>query len=117
MTPEAFIHRWSGREGGAERANYALFLAELTGALDLPPPEPADSQNDYRFEYPVRGNTAQPLRIDLYKRGAFILEAKQSRLAQNAYRQFAKGEAEMAQVDLFGDISPTPRPFPSVNTK
>lgn len=74
------MHRWSGREGGAERANYQLFLSELTQALDLPPPEPADSGSTYRFEFPVRGDSGQPLRIDLYRKDAFILEAKQSRL-------------------------------------
>ncbi|MHB8528771.1 MAG: addiction module antidote protein [Caulobacteraceae bacterium] len=84
MGVEGFISRWSGREGGAERANYALLLTELTAALDLPSPEPADSASGYRFEYPVRGNAGQPLRIDLYKKGCFILEAKQSRLLAEA---------------------------------
>ena len=109
MGVEEFISRWAGREGGAERANYALFLSELTATLDLPPPEPADSGNDYRFEYAVRGDGAQPLRIDLYKRGSFILEAKQSRLADNAFRQHAKGEAVIVHPDLFGDVVPPVR--------
>ena len=95
-----FIARWSGREGGAERANYALFLNELTTTLDLPPPEPADSASGYRFEFPVRGDTGQPLRIDLYKRNCFILEAKQSRLSPD------KGES-LVQEDMFGH-PPTP---------
>jgi hypothetical protein len=103
MGVEAFIARWSGREGGAERANYALFLGELTEALDLPRPEPADSKSGYRFEFPVRGNAGQPLRIDLYKRGYFILEAKQSRLTPD------KGEAIIVQADLFGGDVPTRR--------
>ncbi|MEA2754538.1 MAG: hypothetical protein QOJ54_827, partial [Aliidongia sp.] len=30
---EAFIARWQGREGGQERANYAMFLSELCTAL------------------------------------------------------------------------------------
>ena len=94
MGVEAFISRWSGRKGGAERANYALFLTELTAALGLPPPEPADSASGYRFEYPVRGNAGQPLRIDLYKKGCFILEAKQSRLTAD------KGEAIIVQEDI-----------------
>jgi len=83
---EAFIQRWSGREGGQERANYALFLTELCGALGLPVPDPSGasrSANDYVFERGVveilpdgaRANR----RIDLYKRDAFVLEAKQSR--------------------------------------
>lgn len=102
MGVDEFIARWSGREGGAERANYAMFLTELTGALDLPRPEPADSHADYRFEFPVRGGNLQPLRIDLYKRDAFILEAKQSRLKPD------KGEAAMSpQLGLFGDMPAT----------
>ncbi|WP_317208260.1 hypothetical protein [Rhizobium halophilum] len=41
---EAFIARWQGQEGGQERANYALFLTELTICwvcpipIRLPPP-------------------------------------------------------------------------------
>lgn len=106
MTPEAFIDRWSGREGGAERANYVLFLTELTRTLDLPPPEPADSQSGYRFEFPVNGDFGQPLRIDLYKRDAFILEAKQSRWAVN--QQNPKNEA-IVQPDMFGPAPPPRR--------
>ena len=103
MTPEEFIAHWSGREGGAERANYVLFLTQLANALDRPPPEPADSTSGYRFEYPVRGNTGQPLRIDLYKRGCFILEAKQSRPSPD------KGEAIIVQQDLFSTAPVHPR--------
>lgn len=84
---EAFIARWTGREGGAERANYQMFLAELCDVIAVPRLDPAGADtraNDYVFERAVRprdsdGGTA-PKRIDLYKRGHFILEAKQSRL-------------------------------------
>ena len=100
MRIEDFIARWTGGEGGAERANYAMFLTELTAALGLPPPEPADSASTYRFEYPVTGRFGQPLRIDLYKRDCFILEAKQSRLKPE------KGEAFPSQLDMFGEESP-----------
>lgn len=105
MGIDEFIETWSGREGGAERANYALFLTQLTQALDLPTPEPADSGNDkYRFEMPVRGNTNQPLRIDLYRKGAFILEAKQSRLEGSPN---PKNEITI-QPDLWSD-APAPK--------
>ncbi|MEJ8628845.1 hypothetical protein P0F65_00885 [Sphingomonas sp. I4] len=82
---EAFIRRWQACEGGAERANYALFLTELCAIIGVAPPDPAhatSTRNDYVFERAVvlpgeeedrRG------RIDLYKRGCFVLEAKQSR--------------------------------------
>ncbi len=83
---EAFIRRWQGREGGQERANYALFLTELCGALDLDPPDPASAAaeaNDYVFERVVRetgrDGTVSNRRIDFYRRGAFVMEAKQSR--------------------------------------
>lgn len=83
---ETFITRWRANEGGAERANYVLFLTELCTLLDLPQPDPADAshtRNDYVFERAVTfkdeaGKTGHG-RIDLYKRGAFVLEAKQSR--------------------------------------
>ena len=41
------------KRGGAERANYQMFLTELCEALDLPRPDPASDDtrtNDYVFE-------------------------------------------------------------------
>ena len=78
-----FIRRWEA-SGAAERANYALFLAELCDLLGVPRPEPTradDSENAYVFERAVTfknpdGSTS-PGRIDLYKRACFVLEAKQ----------------------------------------
>jgi len=90
---EAFIRRWSKLEGGAERANYAMFLTELCALIGVPSPDPAGADvrnNNYVFERAVRPRASDaltaPKRIDLYKRDAFILEAKQSRLpgAKNA---------------------------------
>jgi hypothetical protein len=85
---EAFIARWQGQEGGQERANYALFLTELTDLLGLAHAEPASAaheHNDYVFERVVRetarDGSASSKRIDLYKRNCFVLEAKQSRLS------------------------------------
>lgn len=83
---DAFIERWQHNEGGAERANFPLFLTELAQVLDLPQPDPADAthdHNDYVFERAVtfrdeKGKSGYG-RIDLYKRGCFVLEAKQSR--------------------------------------
>lgn len=86
MDVESFIARWQRNEGGAERANYALFLTELTELLGLPRPDPANAShehNDYVFERAVtfrdESGRTSPGRIDLYKRGCFVLEAKQSR--------------------------------------
>jgi hypothetical protein len=108
---ETFIARWQGREGGQERANYALFLSELCDVLEVPRPDPAGATtelNDYVLERVVRESvgdgTYTNRRIDLYRRGTFILEAKQSRLKG--------GPKEVAgQTDLFGNevASATPR--------
>jgi hypothetical protein len=99
---DAFIRRWQGREGGQERANYALFLTELCGVLELDPPEPASATaetNDYVFERVVReigrDGTAHNRRIDLYKRGAFVLEAKQSRQKGGAKEVPGQGDLLM----------------------
>ncbi|MGV3579163.1 class I SAM-dependent DNA methyltransferase [Brevundimonas sp.] len=84
MDIHAFIDKWANCAGGAERGNAALYLVEMLTALDLPTPDPASAdtaQNDYVFERAVRSgfDGALPRRIDLYKRGCFVLEAKQSR--------------------------------------
>jgi hypothetical protein len=82
---ESFIAKWKA-SGGAERANYAGFLYELCDLLGVDRPDVAvgGRAGDYTFERPVRprdsADIANPKRIDLYKKGCFILEAKQSRL-------------------------------------
>ncbi|MES1991698.1 MAG: DNA methyltransferase [Pseudomonadota bacterium] len=81
---EAFIARWS-KSGGAERANYQLFLTELCDLLGVGKPDPAqdsNQHNDYVFERSVifkhdDGTTTTGF-ADLYKRNSFVLEAKQS---------------------------------------
>ncbi len=81
---EAFLTRWRDG-GGSERANYQLFLTELCALLDLPSPDPAadaTEHNAYVFERRVDiqrpdGGVNRGY-IDLYKRGCFVLEAKQS---------------------------------------
>ena len=78
-----FVARWQ-ESGAAERANYQLFLSELCEVLDLPRPEPTRPKvddNAYVFERDVTfqnlDGTTSIGRIDLYKRGCFVLEAKQ----------------------------------------
>jgi hypothetical protein len=79
MDAKTFIERWQA-SGAAERANYQLFFSELCDLLGVPPPQPqtADPRhNSYVFEKAVplpHGSTGF---IDLYKRGCFVLEAKQ----------------------------------------
>lgn len=91
---DAFIGRWQA-SGGAERANYALFLAELCDVLGVPRPDAATGgAGNYRFERSVTRHeadgTTSTRRIDLYRRGCFVLEAKQ---AHDGARQ---------QIGLFG---------------
>ncbi|MDL2279175.1 DNA methylase [Desulfovibrio sp. OttesenSCG-928-G11] len=78
-----FITRWKA-SGGSEQANSQLFLTELCDALDLPRPEPArpiNEENTYSFErkvYIPRGDGSDELkRLDLYRKGCFVLESKQ----------------------------------------
>lgn len=100
---EAFITRWTSREGGAERANYQMFLSELCDVIGVPRPAPSGQErelNDYVFERAVRPRDSDPStapkRIDLYKKNAFILEAKQSRLP-------GKDKAIPGQLTLLAD--------------
>ncbi|MBN8442747.1 MAG: class I SAM-dependent DNA methyltransferase [Thauera sp.] len=81
---DAFIARWQGA-GGSERANYQLFLTELCELLRLPRPDPAgDDTRDNGYVFERRVVMRQPDGssnngfIDLYRRGAFVLEAKQT---------------------------------------
>jgi hypothetical protein len=78
-----FIARWEPT-GGKELANYQSFLIELCSLLGVAPPDPTttdDMRNAYVFERAVHylhsdiGNGMG--RIDLYKRGCFVLETKQ----------------------------------------
>ena len=79
----AFIARWEP-SGGKELANYQSFLIELCSLLGVAPPDPTttdDRQNAYVFERAVpylhSNDGSGTGRIDLYKRGCFVLETKQ----------------------------------------
>ena len=108
---EAFLARWGDGDGGQERANYALFLSELCDVLDVPRPDQAShdaATNAYAFERAVTfrepdGSTARG-RIDLYKRGSFVLEAKQSRRPGGA-----KAIPEQGDLLLAEEPAPAPR--------
>ncbi|MBB5535046.1 class I SAM-dependent DNA methyltransferase [Rhizobium giardinii] len=79
---DAFISRWKP-SSGSEMANFQTFANELTDLLGVDRPKPATSDgenNDYRFERPVTFTHTGKIsrgRIDLYRKGCFILEAKQ----------------------------------------
>ena len=81
----AFIARWCVADG-TELANYQLFVHELSTLLGVQPPQPSREDtrdNAYVFERRVtlaRGDgSSGEGRIDCYKRGAFVLEAKKLR--------------------------------------
>ncbi|MBX3001190.1 MAG: class I SAM-dependent DNA methyltransferase [Caldilineaceae bacterium] len=74
-----FITRWQW-SSAAERANFQQFAVELCDLLGVERPQPSvaeDRHNSYVFEksVPLPGGTRG--RIDLYKRGCFVMEAKQ----------------------------------------
>lgn len=83
MDVEEFIERWRDARDKAERAQYQMFLTEFCIALGLPAPD--TRTEEYCFERAVKRRESEGLvstmRIDLYKRDCFILEAKQSRVA------------------------------------
>jgi hypothetical protein len=109
MTLDDLLKKWLGKEGGAERANYQMFLTELTQALGLPAPDPKGAGlGDYQFEAPVRSEAALGTkgtgRIDLYKRDSFILEAKQSQVKPGEALPEEPAEPPPAPIyDLFGN--------------
>lgn len=82
MTATEFIQRWN-KATGSELANAQLFVTELCELLELPRPDPATgvAQDDaYVFERRAQhqhgDGSENERRIDCYRRGAFILEAK-----------------------------------------
>ena len=91
---ETFIARWQAA-GGSERANYQLFITELCELLGLPKPEPARAEaedNAYVFERRVTfrhgdGSSSNGF-IDCYRRACYILEAKQTKLAETIGKVF-----------------------------
>ena len=98
MTVEEFIAEWWGKEGGRERSNFPVFIGQLCDVLGVKAPGRADAGKlgSYEYEGPVPGGSFRSLKgtgsIDLYKRGHFIMEAKQSYLKQ--------GEEAARQGDL-----------------
>ena len=80
---DSFIAKWLGTKGGSERANAPHFLLEFMAALGLPhnlTPAEKGVLGDYQFEGPVERGSAAGNKgfIDLYRKGRFVLEAKQS---------------------------------------
>lgn len=86
LRPDRQVHRALAWWRGWRRARQLRDVPGGIDLLDLPSPDPAGAthaHNDYVFERAVRRNGADGQeslgRIDLYRRGCFVLEAKQSR--------------------------------------
>lgn len=75
---DAFITRWLGVTA-SELSTSQSFLSELCRLLGVDVPHPTAEQ-DYMFERPITfshgDGSSSPGRIDLYRRGAFVLESK-----------------------------------------
>ena len=91
----AFIAKWQNTPGGAERANYQLFLSGLCHVLGLEEPEAGQRGvlGRYQFEGPIAGGSERGNKgfVDMYRKGSFVLEAKQSQIP----------EAQRDQPELF----------------
>ncbi|MBN8263336.1 MAG: class I SAM-dependent DNA methyltransferase [Xanthomonadales bacterium] len=75
---QAFIDKWKG-VAASELSTSQSFLIDLCELLGVDRPHPTPEQ-DYMFERPLTfqhadGSTS-PGRVDLYRRGAFVLESK-----------------------------------------
>ncbi|TRO96913.1 class I SAM-dependent DNA methyltransferase [Glycocaulis profundi] len=99
---DAFIARWK-ESGGGELANTQTFLNELCDLIGVDRPDPSREEtalNDYVFERQVTrlhdDGSQSSRRIDLYRRGCFVLEAKQGSSGTG------NRKASPAQVDMFG---------------
>jgi hypothetical protein len=77
----AFIERWRGVKA-SELATAQSFVMDLCDLLGVPKPHPTPAQ-DYMFERPVTfshgDGSSSAGRIDCYRRGHFVLEAKKLR--------------------------------------
>ena len=114
---DEFLERWR-HAGPAERANKDLFLVELCRvlAVEEPLPKTNDAEKDrYVFEKDVarsREDGTSIGRIDLYRAGSFVLEAKQVDAAkrESASWHQAMNDA-LGQALGYARSLPSPPPF------
>ena len=102
----ALIANASG-SGGSERGNYQKFITELCDGLGVPSPDYTKENiaaNDYVYERSIRFNlpdgSVTPGYIDCYKRGHFILEAKQSKKRQKQREKQEKPTQQLSLINL-----------------
>jgi hypothetical protein len=110
MNLQAFLAKWSHSEA-QERANKDSFLSDLCEVLEVPKPDPAGpdpERNRYVFEravaLPHEDGVETLGRIDLYKDGCFLLEAKQGAEAGSKIAAAKRGTPrwELAMQDAYG---------------
>lgn len=97
---ETFIARWQG-VAASELATAQSFVIDLCALLGVDAPH-ATAAQDYMFERPVSfrhgDGGSSPGRIDCYRRGAFVLEAKKIKVGAGKgfddALQRARGQAE-----------------------
>ena len=105
LSLQDFIARWQHADG-SELANYQLFVTDLCQWLGVPTPDPAREDtrdNAYVFERRITfahgDGSSSSGRIDCYKRGCYVLEAKKIKLSSTTKGfddalQRARGQAE-----------------------
>ncbi|MBK8745849.1 DNA methyltransferase [Propionivibrio sp.] len=105
LSLDTFLARWQDADG-SELANYQLFVTDLCRVLGVPSPDPAREDtrdNAYVFERRItfrHGDGSTSIgRIDCYRRGAYVLEAKKIKLGVTSKGfddalQRARGQAE-----------------------
>jgi len=95
---ETFIARWQDVTA-SELATAQSFVIDLCALLEVAPPH-ATAAQDYMFERPVSfrhgDGSASPGRIDCYRRGCFVLEAKKLKVG-------ADGTATGVTTRIFDD--------------
>ncbi len=106
MTLDSFIARWS-KSAAAERANKDHFVLDLCEALDVPKPEPTtgDPEHDrYVFEHDAKilhdGGKITIGKIDLFKDGSLILEAKQGSTEKSKKRGTARRDTPAWYIEM-----------------
>jgi hypothetical protein len=100
-TPDEFVAHWSAATA-PEQATSQQFLCELCELLDVPVPD-NKRNGSYTFEFHVSetqhdGGTKDG-RIDLYKRGCFVLESKKFEAAP---------KKDESQLDLMAKLIAAP---------
>ena len=82
---ETLIAKWNG-VAASELSTSQSFLIDLCHLLSVETPHPTLEQ-DYMFERPITfthgDGSSSPGRIDLYRRGAFVLESKKLKAAKH----------------------------------